>query len=139
MRDWRNRQTRAFKGRVGDRVGSSPTSRTKKNGNTTSASVFYCLCVFCLSANLANKVGRNTPLRSVAFALLRSARLRGRRAFLGIPSLCLQAWEKEKCTIKSNLLETPTVAKTKCASTRARGRPCGFKSHISHQKKRKHD
>ena len=29
MRDWRNRQTRTFKGRVGDRVSSSLTSRTK--------------------------------------------------------------------------------------------------------------
>ena len=29
MRDWRNRQTRAFKGRMGDRVSSSLTSRTK--------------------------------------------------------------------------------------------------------------
>ena len=28
MRDWRNRQTRAFKGRMGDRVSSSLTSRT---------------------------------------------------------------------------------------------------------------
>lgn len=28
MRDWRNRQTRTFKGRVGDRVSSSLTSRT---------------------------------------------------------------------------------------------------------------
>ena len=30
MRDWRNRQTRTFKGRVGDRVSSSLTSRTNK-------------------------------------------------------------------------------------------------------------
>ena len=74
MRDWRNRQTRAFKGRVGDRVGSSPTSRTT-NGNTTVLPFFYCMCVFCLPANLANKVGRNTPLRFVAFASLRSAHL----------------------------------------------------------------
>ena len=29
MRSWRNRQTRAFEGRMGDRVGSSPTDRTK--------------------------------------------------------------------------------------------------------------
>ncbi len=28
MRSWRNRQTRAFEGRMGDRVGSSPTDRT---------------------------------------------------------------------------------------------------------------
>ena len=28
MRDWRNGQTRTFKGRVGDRVSSSLTSRT---------------------------------------------------------------------------------------------------------------
>ena len=30
MRDWRNRQTRTFKGRVRDRVSSSLTSRTKR-------------------------------------------------------------------------------------------------------------
>ena len=30
MRLWRNRQTRTFEGRVGDRMGSSPISRTNK-------------------------------------------------------------------------------------------------------------
>ena len=30
MREWRNRQTRTFEGRVGNRTGSSPVSRTKK-------------------------------------------------------------------------------------------------------------
>jgi hypothetical protein len=29
MRSWRNRQTRTFEGRVGDRMGSSPIDRTK--------------------------------------------------------------------------------------------------------------
>ena len=29
MRPWRNRQTRTFEGRVGDRTGSSPVGRTK--------------------------------------------------------------------------------------------------------------
>ena len=29
MRLWRNRQTRTFEGRVGNRTGSSPVSRTK--------------------------------------------------------------------------------------------------------------
>ena len=28
MRPWRNRQTRTFEGRVGDRAGSSPAGRT---------------------------------------------------------------------------------------------------------------
>ncbi len=28
MRPWRNRQTRTFEGRVGDRTGSSPVGRT---------------------------------------------------------------------------------------------------------------
>ena len=30
MRGWRNRQTRTFEGRVGDRTGSSPVGRTRK-------------------------------------------------------------------------------------------------------------
>ena len=30
MREWRNRQTRTFEGRVGDRTGSIPVSRTKQ-------------------------------------------------------------------------------------------------------------
>ena len=30
MSEWRNRQTRTFEGRVGDRAGSSPASDTKK-------------------------------------------------------------------------------------------------------------
>lgn len=30
MRPWRNRQTRTFEGRVGDRTGSSPVGRTIK-------------------------------------------------------------------------------------------------------------
>ena len=30
MRPWRNRQTRTFEGRVGDRAGSSPAGRTPK-------------------------------------------------------------------------------------------------------------
>ena len=30
MRLWRNRQTRTFEGRMGDRMGSSPIDRTKK-------------------------------------------------------------------------------------------------------------
>ena len=57
MRDWRNGQTRTFKGRVGDRVSSSLTSRTKLRttlgGRTrkeaqNSASFSYAPC--CLSA-----------------------------------------------------------------------------------------
>ena len=40
MRDWRNRQTRTFKGRVGDRVSSSLTSRTKKRATRTCVALF---------------------------------------------------------------------------------------------------
>ena len=40
MRDWRNRQTRTFKGRVGDRVSSSLTSRTKKRATQLSVALF---------------------------------------------------------------------------------------------------
>ena len=50
MRDWRNGQTRTFKGRVGDRVSSSLTSRTTRNGLPF---LFYV----CLSANLAIWLG----------------------------------------------------------------------------------
>ena len=42
MRDWRNRQTRTFKGRVGDRVSSSLTSRTKKRATQLSVALFLC-------------------------------------------------------------------------------------------------
>ncbi len=30
LRSWRNRQTRTFEGRMGDRMGSSPIDRTKQ-------------------------------------------------------------------------------------------------------------
>ena len=30
VRSWRNRQTRTFEGRMGDRMGSSPIDRTRK-------------------------------------------------------------------------------------------------------------
>jgi hypothetical protein len=45
MRGWRNWQTRTFEGRMGDRVGSSPTLRTKEI--TTEKSVVI-LCSFLL-------------------------------------------------------------------------------------------
>ncbi len=37
-------QTRTFKGRVGDRVGSSPTSRTKKTFGSFFVGVTFALC-----------------------------------------------------------------------------------------------
>ena len=49
MRDWRNRQTRTFEGRVGDRVSSSLTSRTKKRATQLSVALFFCVrgcCIF---------------------------------------------------------------------------------------------
>lgn len=45
MRSWRNRQTRTFKGRVGNRVGSSPTDRTNWAG------IHWRLC-FCHFSNI---------------------------------------------------------------------------------------
>ncbi len=43
MREWRNRQTRTFKVRVGDHTGSSPVSRTIKQRASTEvgALLFY--------------------------------------------------------------------------------------------------
>ncbi len=41
LRLWRNRQTRTFEGRMGDRMGSSPIYRTKNPGFLTR--VFLCL------------------------------------------------------------------------------------------------
>ena len=41
MRDWRNRQTRTFKGRVGDRVSSSLTSRTKRTSTNVLVLFYY--------------------------------------------------------------------------------------------------
>ena len=35
LRSWRNRQTRTFEGRMGDRMGSSPIDRTKKTSRKT--------------------------------------------------------------------------------------------------------
>ena len=69
MRDWRNGQTRTFKGRVGDRVSSSLTSRTK---NQEHVNVFLFLRVY--STNLAIRLGGILPL-VVAFVL--RTRLRG--------------------------------------------------------------
>ena len=42
MRDWRNRQTRTFKGRVRDRVSSSLTSRTKQENFCEAKVLFFC-------------------------------------------------------------------------------------------------
>ncbi len=55
MRPWRNRQTRTFEGRVGDRTGSSPVGRTiLKCWNRLTPAFFYnvrhifrgCVCSF---------------------------------------------------------------------------------------------
>ncbi len=46
-RSWRNRQTRTFEGRMGDRMGSSPIDRTKNPGFSTR--IF--LCLKCLKSN----------------------------------------------------------------------------------------
>ncbi len=40
MREWRNRQTRTFKVRVGDHTGSSPVSRTIKEKVSTLVGTF---------------------------------------------------------------------------------------------------
>ena len=42
MREWRNRQTRTFEGRVGDRTGSIPVSRTKQIRECKSTPLFVC-------------------------------------------------------------------------------------------------
>ncbi len=41
MRLWRNRQTRTVEGRVGDRMGSSPISRTIQRINFDTKTAFY--------------------------------------------------------------------------------------------------
>ena len=43
MREWRNRQTRTFKVRVGDHSGSSPVSRTIKNKGINASWYLYFL------------------------------------------------------------------------------------------------
>ena len=48
VRPWRNRQTRTFEGRMGDRVSSSLTGRTNKTSRN--ACLFFCgqqTCVVC--------------------------------------------------------------------------------------------
>ena len=42
MREWRNRQTRTFEGRVGDRTGSIPVSRTNKKDRVNRLGLFCC-------------------------------------------------------------------------------------------------
>lgn len=44
MRSWRNRQTRTFEGRMGDRMGSSPIDRTTNEpANREGGAGFYFL------------------------------------------------------------------------------------------------
>ena len=52
MRDWRNRQTRTFKGRVGDRVSSSLTSRTNKKQHFSVLLFCYVQCLRAVYNNL---------------------------------------------------------------------------------------
>ena len=68
MRDWRNGQTRTFKGRVGDRVSSSLTSRTNKKADTVLCP-FFCWCEYARSALIAqasSNVRRKSPQPSEA-------------------------------------------------------------------------
>ena len=76
MRDWRNRQTRTFKGRVGDRVSSSLTSRTKRTNSLLVPFLFFQSRI-----GSQGQIGGILRLRSVAFAN-KFARLNGRRARL---------------------------------------------------------
>ena len=46
MRPWRNRQTRTFEGRVGNRAGSSPVGRTKRKEDRQDLSSLFCLLWF---------------------------------------------------------------------------------------------
>lgn len=48
LRSWRNRQTRTFEGRMGDRMGSSPIDRTKNPGFPTR----FFLCLKCLKPSI---------------------------------------------------------------------------------------
>lgn len=71
MRDWRNRQTRTFKGRVGDRVSSSLTSRTKKRAMQLSVALFFCVRGCCESNNLQQLVNPvNDYLRKLFIFLI---------------------------------------------------------------------
>lgn len=71
MRDWRNRQTRTFKGRVGDRVSSSLTSRTKKRATQLSVALFFCVrgcCIFLY--DVATSSGARSPFIYVYLEIL---------------------------------------------------------------------
>ena len=58
VRSWRNRQTRTFEGRMGDRMGSSPIDRTKKNDlYIHCASLFFCKGVRDLNGTLRKQHG----------------------------------------------------------------------------------
>ena len=56
MRDWRNRQTRTFKGRVGDRVSSSLTSRTNKKQHFSVLLFLLVRACRCFSDKLQRKL-----------------------------------------------------------------------------------
>lgn len=67
MRGWRNRQTRTFEGRVGDRTGSSPVLRTKK---APKVRCFFCFMTsFVTSPHIFKK--KNGHLYTVFFLFLR--------------------------------------------------------------------
>lgn len=85
MRDWRNRQTRTFKGRVGDRVSSSLTSRTKKKSNAISVALF-------LRAKLLRKQQLATVVANVRCSSM-SARPR-RHLRLPLPKHLAPFWQK---------------------------------------------
>ena len=63
MRSWRNRHTRTFEGRVGDRTGSSPVGRTIKKACNFVTSFFI---VFALAAVLDD--GSRPEQRTTGYA-----------------------------------------------------------------------
>ena len=61
MRPWRNRQTRTFEGRVGDRTGSSPVGRTiLKCWNRLTPAFFYNVRHIFRSSEDVSVVSKNT-------------------------------------------------------------------------------
>ena len=81
MREWRNRQTRTFEGRVGDRTGSIPVSRTKhkRPSQKTRSFMFFAKLHIepfkCLLANTLFACSNNIQLQTLAQTVVPDSRL----------------------------------------------------------------
>lgn len=75
VRSWRNRQTRTFEGRMGDRMGSSPIDRTNKIRRFYTTD--FCMPLFYAGGRIPNMTNDATPIKEKHdFPLMRQMILR---------------------------------------------------------------